>query len=255
MPYRRLPNTDAARIRALKKALDKGESSDDYTDMAYSFPLKQKIDVFLPKFEMAIVNSTAARNKQIENSQKFTELVRKARLYVSHFIQVLNFTIARGELKPQARVFYGLDEDDPKVPALLTEQELITWGEKVINGEQERLNSRGGNPIYSPAIALVRVNYENFKQGYEFQKRLQANAARFSSDVAQYRDEADALVLEVWNEVEKYFSNVKDEEEKRYMCEEYGLTYVFRRGEKEKIRRRKEAEEITLQLPFKEPIS
>mgnify|MGYP005880328325 FL=1 len=39
-----------------------------------------------------------------------------------------------------------------------------------------------------------------------------------------------------------------EEEEKRYMCEEYGLVYVFRRGEKERIRRRKEAESITLKL-------
>lgn len=250
MPYRRLPNTDAARIRALKTALRKGETLDDINTMAYSFPLKQKIDIFLPKFEIAIANSKAAREKQIENSQKFSELTRKARLYVSHFIQVLNFTIARGELKPQVRTYYSIDENDSKVPSLLTEQELLTWGEKVITGEQERLNNRGGNPIYSPAIALVRVNYENFRQSYEFQKRLQANSARFSSEVAQFRDEADALVLQVWNEVENYFSGVKDEDEKRYMCEEYGLVYVFRRGEKEKLKRRKEAEEITLKLPF-----
>ena len=166
MPYRRLPNTDAARIRALKAALRKGEKLDDINTLAYSFPLKQKIDVFLTKFEIAITNSKAAREKQVENSQKFSELTKKARLYISHFIQVLNFTIARGELKPLARTFYDLDEDDSKVPSLLTEQELLTWGEKVINGEQERINNRGGNPIYSPAIALVRVNYENFKQGY-----------------------------------------------------------------------------------------
>ena len=168
MPYRRLPNTDAARIRALKAALRKGEKLNDINTLAYSFPLKQKIDVFLTKFEIAITNSKAAREKQIENSQKFSELTKKARLYISHFIQVLNFTIARGELKPQARAFYDLDEEDSKVPSLLTEQELLTWGEKVINGEQERINNRGGNPIYSPAIALVRVNYENFKQGYDF---------------------------------------------------------------------------------------
>lgn len=250
MPYRRLPNTDAARIRALKAALRKADRLDDINTIAYSFPLKQRIDVFLPKFEVAITNSKAARDKQVENSQKFTELTRKARLYISHFIQVLNFTIARGELKPQARVFYGLKEDDSKVPSLLTEQELITWGEKIITGEQERINNRGGNPIYSPAIALVRVNYENFKQSYFSQKQLQTNSSRFSSEVALFRDEADALILNIWNEVEAYLESVKDEEEKRYMCEEYGLVYVYRRGEKDKMRRKKDAEKITLKLPF-----
>ena len=80
------------------------------------------------------------------------------------------------------------------------------------------------------------------------QKQFQNNSARESGNVAQYRNDADALILEVWNEVERYFEGVKDEEEKRYMCEEYGLVYVFRRGEKERIRRRKEAESITLKL-------
>ena len=53
MPYRRLPNTDAARIRALKAALKKGQYLEIDT-IAYPFALKQKIEFFLPKFEVAI---------------------------------------------------------------------------------------------------------------------------------------------------------------------------------------------------------
>ena len=127
----------------------------------------------------------------------------------------------------------------------MTEQDLLQWGEKIIAGEQNRISNGGGNPIYCPSIALVKVNYENFKENYTRQKQFQNNSARESGNVAQYRNDADALILEVWNEVERYFEGVKDEEEKR---EEYGLVYVFRRGEKERIRRRKEAESITLKL-------
>ena len=242
MPYRRLPNTDAARIRALKAALKKGQYLEIDT-IAYPFALKQKIEFFLPKFEVAITNSKLAKEKQFDNSQKFSEYTKKARLYISHFIQVLNFCIARGELKPSARTFYGLDENSSKVPSLLTEQDLLQWGEKIIAGEQNRISNGGGNPIYCPSIALVKV-----KENYTRQKQFQNNSARESGNVAQYRNDADALILEVWNEVERYFEGVKDEEEKRYMCEEYGLVYVFRRGEKERIRRRKEAESITLKL-------
>ena len=247
MPYRRLPNTDAARTRALKAIIKKGQNQEIDT-IAISFALKQKIEFFLPKFEIAITTSKGARERQFDNSQKFSEYTKKARLYISHFIQVLNFSIARGELKPVARTYYGLDENDSKVPSLLTEQDLLTWGEKIITGEQSRINSGGGNPIYCPSIALVKVNYENFKQNYSFQKTLQNNSARYSTDVAQFRDEADTLILNAWNEIEHFFENVKDEEERRYMCEEYGLVYVFRRGEKDRIRRKKQAEEITLKL-------
>lgn len=247
MPYRRLPNTDAARIRALKAALRKGQQEEMAT-IAYPFALRQKIEFFLPKFEIAIANSKLAKEKQFDNSPKFSEHTKKARLYISHFIQVLNFCIARGELKPSVRSFYELPENSSKVPPLLTEQDLLQWGEKIITGEQNRLSKGGGSPIYCPSIALVKVNYENFKENYIRQKQFQNNSARESGNVAQYRSEADALILEIWNEVEHCFEGVKDEEEKRYMCEEYGLVYVFRRGEKEKIRRQKEAEKITLRL-------
>lgn len=129
-------------------------------------------------------------------------------------------------MKASARSFYGLEENSSKVPSLLTEQDLLQWGEKIIAGEQSRISNGGGNPIYCPSIALVKVNYENFKENYTRQKQFQNNSARESGNVAQYRDEADALILEVWNEVEHYFEGVRDEEERRYMCEEYGLVYV-----------------------------
>ena len=45
MPYRRLPNTDAARIRALKGALKKGQYLEIDT-IAYPFALKQNRILF-----------------------------------------------------------------------------------------------------------------------------------------------------------------------------------------------------------------
>ena len=247
MPYRRLPNTDAARMRALKAALQKGEQEEMDT-IAYSYVLKQKIEFFIPKFEVAMLNSQFAKEKQFGNSPTFSAYAKKARLYISHFIQVLNFCIARGELKPTARAFYGLDENSSKVPPLLTEQDLLQWGEKIIAGEQNRISSGGGSPIYCPSIALVKVNFENFKENYTRQKQFQNNSARESGNVAQLRDEADHLILEVWNQVEKHYENILDEEERRESCEKYGLIYVYRKGERDRIRRRKEAERITLKL-------
>ena len=247
MPYRRLPNTDSARIRALDAAIET-EYIFPVGELALSYRIINEAKSFVEEFRRIHTFYQQSFAEQVKASRKFQEQTRMARMYISHFIQVLNFCIARGELKPSARTFYGLDENSSKVPSLLTEQDLLQWGEKIIAGEQNRISNGGGNPIYCPSIALVKVNYENFKENYTRQKQFQNNSARESGNVAQYRNDADALILEVWNEVERYFEGVKDEEEKRYMCEEYGLVYVFRRGEKERIRRRKEAESITLKL-------
>lgn len=249
MPYRRLPNTDASRIRALEIVLEKDCPSDSY-NLPFSIVLRQRTQFFLPRFKTAILNSQSARDKQITNSQKFNEQTKKARLYISHFLQVLNFTIIRGELKPATRVFYGIEEENSKLPSLVTEQDLLDWGEKVIKGEQERIRSGNGTPIYSPSIALVKVNYENFKQAWFSQKQFQNSTARFSQEVAQLRGEADEIILALWNAIEEYFLSIEDEEERRKACEDFGVVYVFRKGEREKIARKKEAERITLRLPF-----
>ena len=251
MPYRRLPNTDAARIRALETALN-AEDLSDIHHLPFSLGLRQKIEFFLPKFKTAISNSQCARDKQNVNSRKYAEYTRKAKLYISHFLQVLNFTIIRGELKPAARAYYGIDENDTRLPSLVSDQDLLDWGARVIEGEIERTRNGGGNPIYSPSIALVKVNYENFKQAYISQKQFQQNAARCSAEVAQYRAEADDYILTLWNDIEAFFAPVPDEEERRQKCEHYGLVYVFRRGERENLKRKQEAERITLRLPFNE---
>ena len=52
MPYRRLPNTDQARIRALKAAVVKGDVCNVY-DLAVSLKTLGEARMFLAKFEAA----------------------------------------------------------------------------------------------------------------------------------------------------------------------------------------------------------
>ena len=52
MPYRRLPNTDAARVRALKRALELGKKYSPEM-LAFKQSTLNKILAFLPIFEQA----------------------------------------------------------------------------------------------------------------------------------------------------------------------------------------------------------
>ncbi|WP_209319793.1 hypothetical protein [Ancylomarina longa] len=250
MPYRRLPNTDLARVRALKTALDQSKKENRF-DMSFSFPFLQKLECFVPHYELAVQNQRLALKQQSEKGRAYNEKMRKARLYVSHFLQVLNFSILRGELKPEVREFYSLKKNSKAIPSLLQEKKLIEWGDKLIKGEQERIR-RGGNPIYSPSIALVRVNCENFKQAYSYQKTLQNNTQRFSDKALEYRDKADQLILNIWNEVEAHYSNLPIDE-RREKCSEYGVIYVWRKEEIEKLKLNQQAKEQELSLNFTPP--
>jgi len=229
MPYRRLPNTDQARIRAMEKALRKC-LTDNSSDCPISEPTLAILEIVLPKFQHALINLGAARKNQIAKNKDYAELIRKARIYISHFIQVLNFAIVRGELKAEVREHYGLATFAESLPPLVSEKEILEWGKKMIEGEQKRLQ-KGGSPIYNPSIALVKVNYERFFDSYLFQKNLISTSKRAIKLVTELRPEVDGLILQVWNEIESYFLQ-NDGTTNREKTSDYGIIYVFRKREK-----------------------
>jgi hypothetical protein len=232
MPYRRLPNTDVARLRALKLAYVKGKELPPFK-LAYTSATYTKVLSFLPQFEHALVVHKSAFNNQVNKSKEYLTNLKKAKLYISHFIQVINMAIARGDMQPTILNFFGLQDYDNKVPQLNTESDVLQWGEKLINGETER-SRKGMAPITNPTIALVRVRFENFKDAYNYQKTLQKNNTRTLQDLAKMRDDADDLIARIWDEVEASYRELPDDI-KREKAKEYGVTYVFRKNELRKF--------------------
>lgn len=231
MPYRRLPNTDSARLKALKIAFQLARENPPFK-LAFSQSTFQRVQSFLPSFEKALLETRQSFEKQVEKSKDYTRTMKKAKLYVSHFIQVVNMAIMRGELPVSERNFYKLDEDEKKTPTLQTEAELMEWGRWIIDGEEER-KKQGKSPVTNPTIAVVKVRYEQFIDAMKFQKTLQKNHQRCLENLAAMRTSADEIILKVWNEVEEHYSNLPDAD-RRISAEKYGLVYVFRKSELEK---------------------
>lgn len=99
MPYRRLPNTDQARIRAMEKLLEKvGMIS--VSEMAVSLNTISKIRGLLNRFRRLSEYYKDCFDNQSKASRKHQENTKLARLYISHFIQVLNLAALRMEIKP-----------------------------------------------------------------------------------------------------------------------------------------------------------
>lgn len=228
MPYRRLPNTDSARIRALKAAYSKGKLNPP-SQLAFSQSTFSKVELFINSFQNALAHYKVAYNQQVESGKEYSQILKKAKLYLSHFIQVLNMAIARGELPVSVREIYGMDLDENRMPSLTTEKELIEWGKKIIDGEMQRLQ-KGQTPITNPTIAVVRVRYEQFLEAYNHHKILQQNTRRLLNDVNNLRVTADSIILSIWNEMEDYFKDLPDEE-RRLKASEYGVVYVYRKNE------------------------
>lgn len=230
MPYRRLPNTDKARIRALKAVVVK---ADIYTIYDLAVSLKTLTDArnFLVKFEAAHSYYSDCFAKQSKAGRKHQCNVKTARLYISHFIQVLNLAVIRSEVRVSYKEYYGLDTKNNNVPDLASEAALVEWGCKIVNGENKRI-SQGGIPIYNPSIAKVKVHYDIFKESYEEQRNFQLLTARSLETLSSMRTKADELILNIWNQVEEKFGKITSNEKRLDLCRDYGIIYYYRTGEK-----------------------
>lgn len=230
MPYRRLPNTNQARMRSLKMAVDMGEKLEDTYDLAFSYRTLEEASSLLVRYERAMSEYKQCSSSQVNTNKKFQNAIKMARLYISHFIQVFNMCVLRSEIKPEAKLLYGLDPESNVVPDLTSDDNLYEWGQKIISGERTRMQN-GGTPIYNPTIAKVRVHYDIFVEYYNNQKILQNNTSRTIGNVSLLNDSVDKVILDIWNQVESTFEALPMED-KMKRCEEYGLVYYYRRGEK-----------------------
>jgi hypothetical protein len=230
MPYRRLPNTDSARIKALQTALKKGKDLPPFK-LAFSQGTFTRIQSVLPGYEHALSENKTAYNLQVEKNKDYHKHLRKAKLYVSHFIQVINLAIIRGDLPASTRAYFGMDEDEKKLPSLQTDEELLEWGHKIIDGEKERRNA-SLTAITNPSIAVVKVFFDKFLDVYNLQNSLKKRCQRAQSDLNEKRSMVDTVIQQLWNEVEDTFKDLP-EELRRVKTLEYGLVYVFRKNEME----------------------
>ncbi len=230
MPYRRLPNTDKARIRAMKQAITKS-TLESYGNYVLSFKTKSELSTFLSIFEQSQILYKQSFANQVKSNKDYQQVLNNAKMYISHFIQVLNLAVIRGEIKREHKKYYHLALDENSVPDLTIESNIIRCGKYIIEGEKNRLRFEGGAPIYNPAIAKVKVYYDRFCDHKANQKFYKATTNRNRDELVKLRKKADEIILNVWNEVEEYFRKLPTAE-KMEKCSQYGVKYYYRKNEK-----------------------
>ena len=131
MPYRRLPKTDAARLKALQTLLN---NDDIYTvrNRFIDWKLLNKAQPLYDRLLTAVEQYKIDMSSQVRNAGKIDGLQRKAALYISHFLQVLFMTIERGEIKRKYLELYGLPLDSTSLPNMKSAESIIEWGKRVV---------------------------------------------------------------------------------------------------------------------------
>lgn len=233
MPYRRLPNTDQARIRTLKMAVESCVQGEVYTNtlkhntyaMAKNFLEKFEREVFM--YKRCVAEQSSKRG-----NAKYEAAFKSARMYVVHFLQVFSMAVMRGEIARAKRAYYGLAVEDDSQPTITLESAVLEWSKKIVEGERKR-QGEGGVPIYNPTMGRVSVACDLFKEMYDKQQRLQQNTAEALQRVAAMRAQCDEIILAVWQEIEDAFASFEGEE-RLAKCAKYGIIYYTRRDRKKK---------------------
>lgn len=229
MPYRRLPNTDQSRLFALQRAVQHA-SEVDFNEQVLNYRVVTEAQRFLMQFENQVMQYHDNFNNKVSANKQYRRMVQNARMYISHFIQVLNLAVIRGEIKREQKELYGLDPETNIVPDLSSEEDLIVWGKNIIEGEKKR-TAAGGFAIYNPAISKVKVHYDIFCEHQVSHDMHERNTNRVWEDLGELRKQADAIILDIWNQVEDYYRDCLPYD-KLQKCKAYGLIYYYRTGEK-----------------------
>ena len=127
MPYRRLPKTDQARLHALQRAVQQAANA-PYNEQVINYRTLSEAQRFLMQYENQVAQYHANFDSKVSANRQYRHRVRNARMYISHFIQVLNLAVIRGEIKRSQKELYKLDPKSNALPDLTTEEGLIEWG-------------------------------------------------------------------------------------------------------------------------------
>ena len=229
MPYRRLPTTDAARLRALMAATERADNF-ELDELAFESRYIHPLRNYHQQLETIKFQQTMSWKQLVSQNKQFQQIIEKTRLYLTHFVQVLNMSIARDELTAETRRFYDLEPDDKKVPKMISNEDLFNVGKQIIEGEGKRIRT-GGTPIMNPTIAKVNVWYDNFKDLYHSQQITNKSYQRANLQLIEIRRKIDIVLPLIWNQIEEKFEHL-EESERRNKCQEYGIIYIFRKNEK-----------------------
>lgn len=229
MPYRRLPNTDQARLRALKTAVQRA-SETDFTEEVLPYRLVREAETCLLQFENQVSQFLTSYDNALSTAKQYRRTVQYTKMYISHFIQVLNLAVQRGEIKKEQKRLYHLDPDSHALPDLSTDENLLRWGQYIIDGEMQRM-SQGGIAINCPAINKVKVHYDMFRENQLSQSMKRKSTTRVYADLETLRHDADKIILQIWDCLSAHFADKLPYERLR-CCENYGMKFYYRSGEK-----------------------
>jgi hypothetical protein len=202
----------------MKNAL-KASDNVPVEDCALSRATYDELKGMFSRFEQIFLSM-----EKLKNNREYLPLQEKARLYITHYLQVMLMAVERGELPENTPEYYGIKSGSNRLPKLQSDKQLIDFGKSLFEMDAKRI-SEGGKYITNPGIAVVKVWFEKYLNAWEnhqVQLKKYKNNKEF---LEQMRFNANACIKTVWDEVETAYDHLRPAL-KRKAAAKYGVVYV-----------------------------
>lgn len=233
MSSRRAPNSNPSVIRSLTAAREAWlrfpENRLISTDHFAQLDATQA-DGLLNRFlkESSDVDKALAAQAPLTSAQ--SQALAKLTLYVSHFHQVYDFGVQRGDFTAGGRAYYGRDVNASTVPNLSTLDAVIAAAEAIVKGETDRQSAEAAAhlPMARPSAADVSAVLADAKQ-----KRAATESAKLATDTEQGElaalyPAAQRLAVSILNHIDFHLSERADLDApgRRRIARAWGVVYV-----------------------------
>lgn len=91
-------------MTALQKAVQKASEA-DFTEQVIRYQTLSKAQTFLAQFLNVVTQYHQNFNSKVSANKQYRHQVQNARMYISHFIQVLNLAVIRGEIRKDQKSY------------------------------------------------------------------------------------------------------------------------------------------------------
>ena len=226
MPYRRLPNTDAARLAALETIADIKQS--EFKDPVLSAELLNKAEAQFIVFRHQQDLYRQAVDRWQDNNLKYRDIIVNLTRNITDFVKAYYTALETGEIGEESRRYYNIT--DYEIPDLSCEVQILDWAKRLVEGERRRI-FEGGIPITNPTISNLSIYYDRLED-LNFSQNTSKNTIDYTREkLIKERQKTDDLIRDLWNTIEAAFEHLSFDE-RIEECRKYGVVYYDRPSER-----------------------
>lgn len=220
---RLLPRSLDSRFETLQSAITKRDNTPPAGNILRT-QTSTDLDTIFALLSSRRAARLLAKQEYVANTPLKDALVKKLRMFTSHFIQNLNHAIEREEIAASARVFYNLDENDASVPSLKKESDVTFWAQNIITGEASRI-AAGGTALAQPSAAQIQTLLTDTQDALAQQSTLYEAYNTVQEQLTNHYTVVDNFIKKLWAEIESAFADDPDAGSRRTKCEQWGIIY------------------------------